>query len=410
MKETEKADLPAGSGLSLRARSITPSRTIAMNRLAQDMISRGEPVIDLTVGEPDFDTPRPVRAAAEESIEAGYTRYTAVPGYAELREAICRKLRRDNGLEYSPEQILVSNGAKHSLCTALLSLVDPGDEVIIPAPYWVSYSEQTRLAGGLPVIISTDADKGYKISASQLEAAISPRTKALVICSPSNPSGAVYSHAELAALARVLADHRRVWIISDEVYERIEYGAGHSSPAAFPELTGRVALVNGVSKAFAMTGWRIGYLAGPAALVGAAVRLQSQMTGNASSVSQRAALAALESCEDGGPDPVAPMVAEFRKRRDFMYGALRSLRGLSLCIPEGAFYLFPDVRALPEWQSAPEGKRSDAISRLFLEKARVATVPGSAFGDDRSVRFSFASSPANLAEASARLEKLLGRK
>ncbi len=395
-----------------------------MNRLAQDMIARGEPVIDLTVGEPDFDTPVPIRAAARDAIEAGYTRYTAIPGYAELREAVCRKLKRENGLEYSPGEILISNGAKHSLCTAILSLVDPGDEVILPAPCWVSYSEQIGLAGGVPVFVPTEAAAGYKLNAAQLEAAITLRTKAFIICSPSNPTGAVYSHAELAALARVLESHRRVWVISDEVYERIEYGAGHASPAEFPAIADRVVLVNGVSKAFAMTGWRIGYLAGPAAFVSAAAKLQGQMTGNASSVSQRAALAAL--CASGGgqvsggaagietdkvpADPVMPMVAEFKKRRDYFSAALAGLKGLSLLEPEGAFYLFPDVSALSEWKAAPEGARSDAVSRFFLERAQVATVPGSAFHDDRSVRLSYASSLDLLREAAARLEKLLGRK
>lgn len=392
------------SELSTRVRSLAPSRTIAMNRLAQDMIAQGEDIVDLTVGEPDFDTPEAIREAAKAAIDSGYTRYTAVAGYAELRAAVARKLRRENGLDYSPESILVSSGAKHSLTNAIFALVNPGDEVLIPAPYWVSYSEEAKLAGGQVVALPTEAREGYKLDPGRLEAAITPRTKALVLCSPSNPSGAVYSRPELEALAAVLERHPRVWVISDEVYEHIEYGAGHASPAAIPSLARRTALVNGVSKAYAMTGWRIGYLAGPDYFIAACAKLQGQMTSNASTIAQRASLAAL----DSDPGIVSSMVAEFRKRRDLSVAALSQVEGLSLRSPEGAFYLFPDVSALPAWKAAPEGSRSDAVSKLLLEKARVATVPGSAFGDDRSIRLSFASSEERLREAYSRIASLLG--
>jgi len=390
--------------LSARVRALAPSRTIAMNRLAQDLIAQGQDIVDLTVGEPDFDTPEPIREAAKAAIDSGYTRYTAVSGYEELRAAVSRKLRRENGLDYSPESVLVSSGAKHSLTNAIFALVDPGDEVLVPVPYWVSYAEEVRLAGGRVVALPTARERGYKLEPERLEAAITPLTKALVLCSPCNPSGAVYSASELLALAEVLERHPRVWVVSDEVYEHIEYGAGHASPASIPSLAGRCALVNGVSKAYAMTGWRIGYLAGPLELVKACAKLQGQMTSNASSIAQRAAIAAL----DSDPAIVASMVAEFRRRRDLSVEALSRIGGLSLLSPEGAFYLFPQVSALPVWKAAPEGERSDAVSKYLLEKARVATVPGSAFGDDSSIRLSFASSEGRLREAYARIASLLG--
>jgi aspartate aminotransferase len=390
--------------LSARVRALAPSRTIAMNRLAQDLIAQGQDIVDLTVGEPDFDTPAPIRDAAKAAIDAGFTRYTDVSGYEELRAAISRKLRRENGLEYPEDSILVSSGAKHSLTNAIFALVDPGDEVLVPIPYWVSYSEEVKLAGGRVVALPTAREKGFKLDPERLEAAITTRTKALILCSPCNPSGAVYSRPELEALAQVLERHPRVWVVSDEVYEHIEYGAGHASPAAIPSLAERCALVNGVSKAYAMTGWRIGYLAGPRGLAKACAKLQGQMTSASSSVSQRAAIAAL----DSDPAIVASMVAEFRARRDLSVEALSRIEGLSLLCPEGAFYLFPDVSRLPVWKAAPEGERSDAVSRHLLESARVATVPGSAFGDDSSIRLSFASSEERLREAYSRIASLLG--
>jgi aspartate aminotransferase len=390
--------------LSARVRALAPSRTIAMNRLAQDLIAQGQDIVDLTVGEPDFDTPAPIREAAKAAIDSGFTRYTEVSGYEELRAAIARKLRRENGLDYPADSILVSSGAKHSLTNAIFALVDPGDEVIIPAPYWVSYSEEVKLAGGRVVALPTARERGFKIDPERLEAAITPRTKALVLCSPCNPSGAVYSRPELEALAWVLERHPRVWIISDEVYEHIEYGAGHASPAAIPSIAGRCALVNGVSKAYAMTGWRIGYLAGPREFVKACAKLQGQMTSNASSVSQRAAIAAL----DSDPAIVASMVAEFHRRRDLSVEALSRVEGLSILSPEGAFYLFPEVSGLPAWKAAPQGERSDAVSKHLLERARVATVPGSAFGDDSCIRLSFATSQERLCEAYSRITSLLG--
>jgi aspartate aminotransferase len=390
--------------LSARVKALSPSRTIAMNRLAQDLIAQGQDIVDLTVGEPDFDTPLVIREAAKAAIDSGFTRYTAVSGYEELRAAIARKLKRENGLDYSTDSILVSSGAKHCLTNAIFALVDSGDEVIIPAPYWVSYSEEVKLAGGRVVVLPTSPKEGYKLDPALLEAAITPRTKALVLCSPSNPSGAIYSRHELEAMAAVLERHPRVWVISDEVYEHIEYGAGHASPASIPSLAGRSLVVNGVSKAYAMTGWRIGYLAGPRELVQACSKLQGQMTSNASSISQRASIAAL----DSDPAIVASMVAEFRARRDLSVEILSKVDGLSLLSPEGAFYLFPDVSRLPVWKAAPEGERSDAVSKYLLERARVATVPGSAFGDDRSIRLSFASSEARLREAYSRIASLLG--
>jgi aspartate aminotransferase len=393
--------------LSARVRSLSPSRTIAMNQRARGLRESGVDVIDLTVGEPDFPTPERVREAAKRAIDEGNNFYTPVAGYNDLREAVSRKLERENGLRYPSSRVMVSGGAKHCIANALLALVDPGDEVVIPAPHWVSYSELVKLAGGLPVSLPTKASEGYKLDPEALEAAMSPRTKALILCSPSNPTGAVYSRAELEGLAAVLDRRPRAWVLSDEVYEHIDYtGRAHASPAAIPAIADRTVLVNGVSKSYAMTGWRIGYLAGPEALVKACVDLQGQMTTNASSIAQRAAFAALES----GTALIGGMLAAFRRRRDMVVKAALSLPGLSLIEPEGAFYIFPDVSA--HFGKAWGGKAiggSDDFAEFLLEEARVAVVPGSAFGDDASIRVSFASADERLAEAFERMGSALAK-
>jgi aspartate aminotransferase len=385
--------------LSARVRGLSPSRTIAMNLRARKLREAGVDVIDLTVGEPDFPTPEPVREAAKRAIDEGNNRYTPVAGYNDLREAVSRKLKRENGLDYPPSRTMVSNGAKHCIANALLALVDPGDEVLIPAPHWVSYAELVKLAGGTPISLPTLASEGYKLKAAALEAATSPRTKALILCSPSNPTGAVYSRPELEALAAVLERRARVWAISDEVYEHIDYVGSHASIASIPSLAERTVLVNGVSKAYAMTGWRIGYLAGPEELVKACIDLQGQMTTNASSIAQRAAFAALES----GTSLIGGMQAAFRRRRALVVEGARALPGLSLVEPEGAFYVFPDVSSY--FGGAVRG--SDDFADFLLDEARVAVVPGSAFGDDRCVRISFASADERLAAALARMDKAL---
>lgn len=390
--------------LADRVSSISPSQTIAMNEVARRLAAEGKDVIDLTVGEPDFPTPEPILEAAIQALREGYTRYTSVAGLPELRAAICAKLRRENGLEYSPEAIVVSCGAKQSLSLLIEALVGPGDEVVIPVPCWVSYVDMVKLAQGRPVVVPSLAEEGYRLVPEALEAAIGPRTKALILCSPSNPTGAVYSRDELAALVDVLDRHPQVYLISDEVYERIDYSGKRASPASFPSLAGRCAVVNGVSKAYAMTGFRLGYLAADPRLASACAKLQGQSTTCAAGVSQRAALAAL------GSDPrlVTDMVLAYARRRDLVVARLEAIPGLRVFRPEGAFYAFPEVRGLDVWNSAPEGGRSAAVSGLLLEKALVATVPGSAFGDDSAIRLSFATSEAKLTEALDRITRAIG--
>lgn len=393
--------------LSARVRNLAPSRTIAMNQRARSLRESGVDVIDLTVGEPDFPTPLPVREAAKRAIDEGNNFYTPVAGYNDLREAVSRKLARENGLDYPASRVMVSGGAKHCIANALLALVDPGDEVVIPAPHWVTYGELVKLAGGVPVSLPTRASEGYKLAPSALEAATGPRTKALILCSPSNPTGAVYSRAELEGLAAVLERFSRTWVLSDEVYEHIDYtGTAHASPAGIPAIAGRTIVVNGVSKSYSMTGWRIGYLAGPAALVKACVDLQGQMMTNASSIAQRAAFAALES----GTTLIGGMLEAFRRRRDMVVARARGLPGFGVLEPEGAFYIFPDVSAHygKAWRGRTLGG-SDDFAEFLLEEARVAVVPGSAFGDDGSVRISFASADERLAAALDRVGEALAK-
>jgi aspartate aminotransferase len=393
------------SQLSARVLALAPSRTIAMNQRARSLRQSGIDIVDLTVGEPDFPTPEAVREAAKRAIDQGYNFYTPVAGFDDLREAVSRKLMRENGLDYPSSRVMVSCGAKHCVANALLALVDPGDEVVVPAPHWVSYCELVKLAGGIPVSVPTSAADGYKLRPEALEAAAGGRAKALILCSPSNPSGAVYSRSELEALAAVLERRNRMWVISDEVYEHIDYtGLPHASPADLSSLKERTVLVNGVSKAYSMTGWRIGYLAGPEALVRACVDLQGQMTTNASSIAQRAALAAL----DSGTSLIGGMLEAFRRRRELVVAGARKLPGLALAAPEGAFYVFPDVSSF--YGRASKGRLirgSDDFAEFLLEEARVAVVPGSAFGDDRCVRISFASADERLVEALARMDGAL---
>jgi len=395
------------SELSARAGAIKPSRTIAMNQRARELRESGVDVIDLTVGEPDFPTPLPVREAAKRAIDEGHSRYTPVAGYRELREAISRKLARENGLDYEASCVMASCGAKHCLANAILALVDPGDEVLIPAPHWVSYSELVKLAGGEPVSIATRAREGYKLSPAALAATAGPRTKLLILCTPSNPTGAVYSASELKALADAMAPFPRMWMLSDEVYEHIDYtGSPHASPASIASIRGRTVVVNGVSKAYAMTGWRIGYLAGPDYLVKACIDLQGQMTTNATAVAQRAAIAAL----DSGTALIEGMLEAFRARRELVVSGLGSMGGVSVLPPEGAFYAFPDMSGF--FGKAAEGgagpiRGSDELAEYLLETARVAVVPGSAFGDDSSVRISFATDDERLREALGRVRSAL---
>lgn len=389
------------NALSARAAGIEPSRTIAMNQRARELKAAGRDIVDLTVGEPDFHPPAHVREAAIKAITDGADRYTPVAGELPLREAIARKLERDSGLVYRPQDIMVSCGAKSALSNAILALVGPGDEALIPTPAWLSYAEMVKLAGASPVFVPCTAAEAYKLTPAKLAAAITTRTRLLILCSPSNPSGAVYTLSELQALATVLQRFPELWILSDEIYERIRYVPDVPSPATIPAIADRVIVVGGLSKSHAMTGWRLGYLAGPKDLVAACVAIQGQTTTCASSIAQRAGIAAL----DGDQAPAAAMAAAFRVRRDRALARFSAMPGLKLHAPEGAFYLFPDVSAL--FGATGAGRTiasSDDFCLYLLESAGVALVPGSAFGDDDCVRMSFAASDEALDSALERID------
>ena len=360
-------------------------------------------MIGLSAGEPDFVTPAPINEAAMQAIREGFTHYTENAGMLELRQAIVRKFEQDNGLTYSAEQILCSNGAKQSIALAINALARPGDEVLIPAPYWVSYPEMTRLAGAEPVSIPTSVESKYRLSPDALERAITEKTRMLILCSPANPTGSAYTRDEMEALADVLRRHEHVFIVSDEIYEHILFDAEHVSIAALPGMKERTITVNGFSKAYAMTGWRLGYLAAETPIVKACSKIQSQFTSAPCSITQKAGIAAL--AMDRGP--VAEMVARFRERRDFMLGALQAIDGVQCPTPEGAFYLFPEISAYFGRES-PSGRtirNSNDLCMYLLEEHDVALVPGEAFGDPTGVRISYAASMADLEEAMKRIRR-----
>eukprot|EP00892_Ulva_mutabilis_P000578 jgi/Ulvmu1/10520/UM064_0058.1 len=391
--------------------SVKPSKTMALTDLASSLKEDGIDVISLSVGQPDFPTPTAVSDAAKAAIDAGHTKYTPNAGTSSLRAAICDKLLNDNGLTYAPNEIVVTNGAKQAIWQAVLATVSPGDEVIVPAPYWVSYPEMVRMAGGTPVIIETTTDNNFCVSAQQLAAALTPRTRMLILCTPSNPAGTVYSRQQLMALADVVRGHPRCLVIADEIYELIMYPPHeHVSFAGLPDMWERTFTVNGVSKAFAMTGWRIGYLAAPTVFARAAAIIQSQSTSGACSVSQAAAEAALALGPAGG-EPVREMVAAFEQRRDFVMQRLRAIGGLTIAQPQGAFYVLPDMSAYFGAGVSAEGfgeiANADALARYLLEVARVALVPGDAFGVPQCIRFSYAASMETLDEALSRVEQAL---
>lgn len=394
--------------LSRRVQAIKPSPTLAVTALAASLKAQGKDIIGLGAGEPDFDTPDHIKAAAIEAIHKGFTKYTAVDGTPSLKQAIIAKFRRDNGLEYTPRQILVSCGGKQSFYNLVQAVVDPGDEVVIPAPYWVSYPDIVLLADGTPVFVPAGIEQGFKITPAQLEAALTPRTRLVVINSPSNPSGAVYTLEELRALGEVLKAHPGVLIATDDMYEHIRLTDAPfvNILNACPELYDRTLVLNGVSKAYAMTGWRIGYAAGPESIITAMTNVQSQSTSNPTSISQVAAEAAL----NGDQACIAPMVAAFRSRHTFVVDALNRIPGVH-CLPAGgAFYAFPDVREAIRSLHARGGiaEASDiAFSNYLLEKAGVAVVPGSAFGLEGYIRLSFATSLENLQRALARMQQAL---
>ncbi|MFZ5813912.1 MAG: pyridoxal phosphate-dependent aminotransferase [Bacillota bacterium] len=392
--------------LSARARAITPSPTMAIDSKSKQMLAEGIDVVNFSVGEPDFDTPDHIKAAGIGAINRGETKYTPAAGTLELRKAICEKLQKENGLSYKPEQIVVSNGAKQSLYNAYQVLLDPGEEVILQAPYWVSYPEMIRMAGGVPVVVETDGSNGFKMTADQIREKLTPRSRAINLNSPSNPTGAVYTRAELQAIAE-LAVEKDLIIVTDEMYEKLLYdGAEHVSIATLgDEVKKRTITVNGMSKAYAMTGWRIGYTASETIYAKAMADLQSHSTSGPSSISQKAAVEALK----GSQEPVEAMRAEFDRRRTHMMARLNRLPGFSITVaPQGAFYLFPDVSGL--FGKTVKGRKianSDDLAEVILEEAQTAVVPGSGFGSPAYIRFSYATSMERIDEGINRIERLL---
>ncbi len=385
-----------------RVASMKPSATLAMTGRAMELRREGKPVIGLSAGEPDFSTPAPIAESGIDAIHEGFTHYTQNMGMPELREEIKKKFLRDNGLAYDTDQILCSNGAKQSVALAISTLCRPGDEVLIPSPYWVSYPEMTRFAGANPVTLSTTVEDDYRVDTGALESAITPNTRIFILCSPSNPTGSVYSKSELEAIAAVMRRHPHVFVLSDEIYEYVIFDAEHTSFASLPGMKDRTITVNGFSKGFAMTGWRLGYMAGPRSIVKAAAKIQGQFTSAPSSITQRAGIAALQMDKS----VLDPMVEAFRSRRDYMLSELRQIPGIRCPKPEGAFYLFPEVAAYFDLQTA-DGKRienSEDLCFYLLESHHVALVPGVAFGDPNGLRISYAASQENLEEAMRRIK------
>ena len=379
---------------------LSPSMTFAMNQMSNDLKAKGIDIVNMTLGEPDFNTPEHVKAAACTALEENYTHYTPVGGSLSLREAISDKLQKENGLAYGPAEILVSNGAKQSLCNVVMALIDEGDEVIIPAPYWVSYPQMVLLAGGTPVYVDTGIEQGFKMTPEQLEKAITPRTRMLILCSPSNPTGAVYSKEELKALAEVVLRHEDLLVVSDEIYEHLNYVGAHASIAACEGMRERTVIINGVSKAYAMTGWRIGFLAAPKWIVSACSMLQGQYTSGPCSVSQKAA----EEAWRGSQACVEEMRQAFERRRNLLVGLLREIPGLEVDVPDGAFYLFPKCSS---YFGKTDGTKvintSTDLAMFLLERGHVAVVGGDAFGAPEYFRLSYATSEEKIVEAAKRM-------
>lgn len=392
--------------LSDRLNRLSPSATLAMSQKSSEMKAQGIDVINLSVGEPDFPTPDNIKAAAKKAVDENYSKYSPVPGYAELRRAIVAKLKRENQLEYTVDEVMTSNGAKQCVCNAVMALVNSGDEVIIPAPYWVSYPQMVKLAGGNPIYVNAGFEQNFKMTPEQLEAAITPKTRLLILCSPSNPTGSVYSKAELKALAEVIKRHENLFVLADEIYEHIIYIGNHESIAQFEGMKERTIIVNGVSKAYAMTGWRIGFIAAPEWIVKGCNKLQGQYTSGACSVSQKAAEAAY-TLDQGC---VEDMRLAFERRRNLTVKLAKDIPGLEVNVPEGAFYLFPKC-------SSFFGKRFDGyainnasdFAMYLLEVGHVATVGGDAFGDPECFRISYATSDDNIREAMKRIKEALAQ-
>ena len=392
--------------LSNRLNRLAPSATLAMSQKSSEMKAQGIDVINLSVGEPDFHTPDGIKEAAKQAIDDNWSYYSPVPGYVDLRKAIVEKLKKENGLDYSTGEILVSNGAKQSVCNTIMALVDDGDEVIIPAPYWVSYPQMVKLAGGEPVIVNATFEQNFKMTAEQLENAITPKTRLLILCSPSNPTGSVYTKDELESLANVILKHEDVFVIADEIYEHINYVGKHESIAQFPGMKERTIVVNGVSKAYAMTGWRIGYIAGPEWIVKGCNKLQGQYTSGPCSISQKAAEAAYTLSQA----PVEEMRKTFERRRNLIVELAKQIPGLEVNQPQGAFYLFPKCTS---FYGKKDGDRvinnSTDLAMYLLEVGHVATVGGDAFGDPECFRMSYATSDENIKEAMKRIGETLAR-
>jgi len=392
--------------VSARLAALSPSETLAMSQKSSELTAQGFNVINLSVGEPDFNTPDHIKEAAKKAIDGNFSFYSPVPGYLPLRNAIVNKLKKENNLEYKAEQIVCSNGAKQSVCNVLLCIIGKDDEVIVPAPYWVSYVEMVKLAEGVNVVVPTGLDQDFKMTPAQLEAAITPKTKALILCSPSNPTGSVYSKEELKGLADVLANHPNITIIADEIYEHINYLGKHESIAQFDSIKERVVIVNGVSKAYAMTGWRLGWIAAPQWIASACNKLQGQYTSGPSSIAQKAAEAAYL----GDQAPVAEMQKAFERRRNLVVELAKEIPGFKVNIPTGAFYLFPECEAYLG-KLTPGGKKINTAADLamyLLEDGHVACVGGDAFGAPNCIRLSYAAADEKLIEAFARIKKALG--
>lgn len=392
--------------LSNRLNRLAPSQTLAMSQKSGEMKAQGIDVINMSVGEPDFNTPDHIKEAAKKAVDENFSRYSPVPGYMDLRKAIVAKLKNENNLDYTTSEILVSSGAKQSVCNTVMALVNDGEEVIIPAPYWVSYPQMVKLAGGTPVIVNAGFEQNFKMTPEQLEAAITPKTRMLILCSPSNPTGSVYTKDELEALAEVIKRHDDLFVLADEIYEHINYVGKHESIAQFPGMKERTIIVNGVSKAYAMTGWRIGFIAAPEWIVKGCNKLQGQYTSGPCSVSQKAAEAAYTTSQEC----VEAMRKAFERRRDLIVKLAKEIPGLEVNCPQGAFYLFP--KCLGFYGKSYEGKtinNSTDLAMFLLEEGHVATVGGDAFGDPECFRMSYATSDDNIREAMRRIKETLAK-
>ena len=390
--------------LSDRLQRLAPSATLAMSQKSSEMKAQGIDVINLSVGEPDFNTPDTIKEAAKKAVDDNFSRYSPVPGYMDLREAIVAKLKNENKLNYTTSEILVSNGAKQSVCNTVMALVNPGDEVIIPTPYWVSYPQMVKLAGGTPVFVNATFEQDFKMTPEQLETAITPKTKLIILCSPSNPTGSVYSKEELRSLAEVIKSHEDLFILADEIYEHINYVGKHESIAQFDGMKERTIIVNGVSKAYAMTGWRIGYIAAPEWIVKGCNKLQGQYTSGPCSVSQKAA----EAAYIGNQQCVEDMRKAFERRRDLIVKLAKEIPGLEVNTPQGAFYLFPKCSSfIGKSYKGKTIENTNDLALFLLEEAHVATVGGDAFGDPDCFRMSYATSDENIREAMSRIKHAL---